>query len=272
MKHIICYSGGEGSAICAVEVSRKYGAENTILLNHDISPKVEDEDIKRFKKEVAKYIGLNITYANMEGWETKDQFDVCIEKGGFQFQAGKAICTYIMKTLPFYNYLKENFPTQKGELREDLVIYYGFDKNEENRITRRKQLLFADGYKTDFPLTWGKRTITKISDIGIKKPSSYDIHKHANCKCCIKAGKQSWYLNYCLYPELFEKAKQSELIIGHSIIKGVFLHELEPMFKEMKDLDVKATEKVSHYNFWKTAKRRLKEDPNQIKLPCDCGF
>ena len=63
MKHIVCYSGGHSSAIVAIEVVRKFGAENVILLNHDISPKVEHEDIKRFKNEISAYIGVEITHA-----------------------------------------------------------------------------------------------------------------------------------------------------------------------------------------------------------------
>ncbi len=55
MKHIVCFSGGHSSGIVAIEVVRKYGNDDVILLNHDISPTVEGEDIKRFKREVADY-------------------------------------------------------------------------------------------------------------------------------------------------------------------------------------------------------------------------
>ena len=36
-KHIICFSGGHSSAIVAIEVVRRFGKENTVLLNHDIN-------------------------------------------------------------------------------------------------------------------------------------------------------------------------------------------------------------------------------------------
>ena len=52
MKYIVCYSGGHSSALVAIEAVRKYGKENVILLNHDISKEVEHEDIKRFKKRI----------------------------------------------------------------------------------------------------------------------------------------------------------------------------------------------------------------------------
>jgi PP-loop superfamily ATP-utilizing enzyme len=77
MKYIVCFSGGHSSALVAIEAARKYGKENVILVNHDICPRAEDEDIKRFKKEIADYLGIEITYVNMDGWEDKDPLDIC---------------------------------------------------------------------------------------------------------------------------------------------------------------------------------------------------
>lgn len=45
MKYIVCFSGGHSSALAAIEVTRKSGKENVVLLNHDISPNVEDADV-----------------------------------------------------------------------------------------------------------------------------------------------------------------------------------------------------------------------------------
>ena len=73
MKYIVCFSGGHASAITAIEVVRKVGRENVILLNHDISSNVEHEDIKRFKLEVANYLGIDITYANNENISMKNE-------------------------------------------------------------------------------------------------------------------------------------------------------------------------------------------------------
>jgi len=58
IKHIVCYSGGHSSALVAIEVVRRFGKENVILLNHDINSRFENEDIKRFKKDVSNYLGL----------------------------------------------------------------------------------------------------------------------------------------------------------------------------------------------------------------------
>ena len=78
MKHIVCYSGGHSSALVAIEVTRKFGKENTIIVNHQC--KLEDEDVERFENEIAIYLNMPITYASFDGWENKDQFDVVIEQ------------------------------------------------------------------------------------------------------------------------------------------------------------------------------------------------
>jgi hypothetical protein len=111
VKHLVCYSGGHSSALVAIEVVRRFGKEGVILLNHDIHPSVEDVDIKRFKQEVADYLGVPITYANMPSWESKDQFDVVHEAGAFKVGNGTALCSNRLKTAPFYRWLKENFPS-----------------------------------------------------------------------------------------------------------------------------------------------------------------
>lgn len=101
VRHICCYSGGHSSGLVAIEVVRRFGKENVVLLNHDIALVSEDADIKRFKREVAAYLDSSISYANAPDWETKDQFDVVIEAGAFKVGNGTALCTNRMKTRPF---------------------------------------------------------------------------------------------------------------------------------------------------------------------------
>lgn len=72
-KHIVCYSGGHSSALVAIEVVRMFGKENVILLNHNINKRYEDLDIKRFKIEVANYLDLPITFANIKGIENENE-------------------------------------------------------------------------------------------------------------------------------------------------------------------------------------------------------
>jgi len=278
MKRVICYSGGHSSAIVAIEVARKYPDDEIVLLNHDINPNVELADVKRFKREVAEYLNLPITYANYKGIqnceEIPDQFDVSIKIKGFKFGNGTELCTYNLKTEPFYQWLKENCYIS------NTVIYYGFDANEMHRVQRRSSILAKDGWKTDFPIAlWKKeeRTITQTMQVGISRPAQYDTFKHANCLGCLKAGKQHWYVVYCVRRDIWEKAKQTEETLDHSIIKGVYLDELEEQFEEMYRAGVPANEHINPNTFWAQVKKSnldgfaffdYEEELNT--KPCEC--
>lgn len=272
MKYIVCYSGGHSSALCAIECVRRFGKDNVILLNHNLSPEVEDKDIKRFKKEVADYLGINITYANMEGWETKTPLRVCKELGGFKFGNGPVLCTYELKTKPFHKWLADNYPVEKGQVREDIRLIYGFDKEEPQRIQRRIGVMINQGYQCDFPLAFWDRTIFKTEEIGIKRPNVYDLFRHANCKGCLKSGKQQWYLVYCNYPKLWEEAKQTENEIGYSILKDTFLEELENKFSRMKCKGIIPGEKMKPATFWAEVEKALPLEGQLSFLPCECAL
>ena len=122
MKYIVCFSGGHSSALAAIEAVRIAGKENVILLNHDISPEVEDADIKRFKEDISNYLDVPITYANMDGWETTGPLDVCMKICAFKVGDGTALCTNRLKTEPFYKWLAENVPARPFEPVRDTKI------------------------------------------------------------------------------------------------------------------------------------------------------
>ena len=253
-KHIVCFSGGHSSALVAIEVARKFGIENTILLNHNISSEVELPDIKRFKQDVADYLGLGITYANHANWETLTPIRACLELGIWANPANRQIlCTYKLKTKPFYDWLKNNYAS--GD-----IIYYGFDGNEAHRITRRSNIMGGAGYKTDYPLAlWSKRTIKSTLDVGINSPMTYNCFKHANCVGCLKAGWQHWYVVYCAYPNIFKELVDAEDKIGYSVHKDGFAYDKIELFEMLKTAGVPATEKTPSHIFWATVKNVLKQ-------------
>lgn len=271
-KYIVCYSGGHSSALVAVEAVRKAGKDNVILLNHNISGKVEHEEVKRFKQEVADYLGIKITYANMPGWETETPLKICVKKCAFKIDLSKVPCTYNLKTLPFQKWLSEHYPATEEQPNEEIVVLYGFDATEPQRIKRRSEIMASMGYKTDYPLAHWERTIQNIEEIGVKRPITYDTFKHANCIGCLKAGRQHWYAVYCLYPEIFKEAVEAEELIGHSIIKGVFLKELVPQFRIMRKLGITPEDKSSSQSFWATAKKKIKEyEKDKDNRLCECS-
>lgn len=270
MKYVVCYSGGHSSALVALEAVRRYGKDNVILLNHNISPKIEHADIKRFKRDVADCLDLPITYANMDGWQDKGPLDVCMEIQAFKVGNGTALCTNRLKTEPFNKWLKENYPSNPLEPRKDITILYGFDKNEKIRIQRRVGVMATQGYAIDCPLAFWERTIANIEEIGIQRPVTYKIFKHANCIGCLKAGRQHWYIVYCLCPHIFEEAKEAERKIGYSIIKDVYLEELEPKYEEMKAMGVCPNDKEQSQTFWARVNACWPEQINM--LPCECSI
>lgn len=263
-KHVICFSGGEGSAVAAVEVFRRFGSENLILLNHDITDRVEDTDVKRFKREVAEFCGVSVTYANHPEWQQKDQFDVVVEAGAFKVGTGTALCTNRLKTAPFMRWIDKHKPDGS------CIFYYGFSTAERDRVQRRSSIMAAMGHQTGFPLWWHQRTIHSITEIGVQAPLTYSVFKHANCVGCLKAGMQHWYIVYCTRKDIWAKALWSEEMIDYSIIKGHWLHELEPKFAAMQRLGIEATERIPAATFWAKAKKILAAD-EESKLPCECA-
>lgn len=283
VKHIVCFSGGESSAIVAVELVRKFGKENVILVNHNINSKKEVEDIKRFKNEVAKYLGLEITYANIDNILDADlipnQFEVCLKAGAMTSFNGHALCTAKLKTEPFYNWLSLNFPRGNNlfEDEKECIIYYGFDKHELNRIQRRSSLLGAMGYKTDYPSLWKERTILKIEEIGIKKPATYEVFEHANCIGCLKAGLLHWYVVYHTDIETYMEAVNLEEEVNytvHTVVRNkvkmsITLTELAPLYERMKQDGIPITEHQNKIKFGHLIKKYQIEELNANK-PCEC--
>lgn len=279
MKHIVCYSGGHSSALVAIEVVRKYGKEDVILVNHQCI--LEEPDVARFEQEIAAYLGLPITYVSFSGWEVKDQFDVVIEKGSFINPNGsrEALCTHVMKTEPFIKWLQFNFPISDNLFsnKVDCIVYYGFDKNEDNRILRRSTIMASIGYVTCFPIAHWVRTILSTEELGILPPNTYNIFKHANCIGCLKAGWQHWYCVFCLHKSIWEKGKLAEDIIGYSIHKDAYLEEKEEMFERMVLAGIEPTEKIQSATWWAIVKKRLKEFDGTVcevsetnEKPCAC--
>lgn len=269
--HVVCFSGGHSSALVAIEVVRRYGNRDVVLLNHDIHARAEDADVKRFKRDVAAHLGLPITYANHARWDEWDQFDVVREAGAFKGANGHVLCTHYLKTEPFRAWLDTNAD------RAVTTIYYGFDADETDRIRRRASILGADGWRTDYPLVLWPRTIRSTREVGIEPPLTYSTFKHANCVGCLKAGRQHWFVVYVTRPDVWARAKEAEADIGYTIINGVSLEELEPIFAEMVRAGVVPTERVPQQTFWADARRRVRSLPvlaeeDRNARPCECVF
>lgn len=284
MDRVICFSGGHSSAIVAIHVAKTYPDDNIILLNHDINPKYEAKDIKRFKKEVADYLGLPITYASINGItdpnKIPSQFEVCIKANAItDFRTSQALCTNRLKTEPFLAYLGHNFALYDTlfETQKDVICYYGFDVDEPDRITRRSSIMGAIGYKTAYPIAFEDVAIQNTNEIGITPPDTYRIFLHANCIGCLKAGLLHWYVVYVLYPDIYQEGIDMEEQIDftiHTVTRKkvsspITLKELAIIYESMKNEGFEATEHQSAKKFGYQLKIRQITECN-INKPCEC--
>ncbi|TMP23759.1 hypothetical protein [Pseudoalteromonas ruthenica] len=262
MKYVICYSGGVSSAECALTCAAKYGVENIILLNHDITARVERPDTKRFKQDVANFLGLPITYANAPNWEKRTPIQVIKDIGYFTNRSGTVLCTYELKTKPFYDWLAVTDPNKEN------VYVYGFDPNEPSRIANRAQKMGMDGYQTLFPMLWDESDIVRLASTGIQAPSSYDRFKHSNCTGCLKAGFQHWYVVYNEDRDMFNEVAEVELDMNFSLRrqsgKRAFLEDKRELFDKMIAAGVKPTEHINPQRFWADAKKAVKNYEREL--------
>lgn len=257
MKYVICYSGGYSSATCAVRAVRKYGKDNVVLLNHDISPSVESESVKTFKQEVAKFLGLDITYANMKNWEEKTPIKVIKDIGYFHnLKTRQVLCTYKLKTEPFYNWIEENDPKHEN------VYIYGFDLGEQSRISKRVAMMAKIDCKTDYPMIWLGEFTDEIKEAGIDGPTEYDRFNHANCIGCLKAGWQHWYIVYCERRDIYDEVAEFEEEVEHALHRdsdgvGWFLNDRREYFDEMIKAGIEGTELIHHRKWWIDVKYKV---------------
>lgn len=269
MRHIVLHSGGHSSGLVAIEVCRRFGAENVTLLNHDLPSLVEADDIKRFKREIAEFVGLPITYVNHAD-PSANQFSVCVQAQAFKVDSGSELCTSRLKTEPFMRWMNENHADK------NCIVYYGFDKDEMHRVQRRSSIMAVLGYRTDFPVAlWNERTIHQSIEIGIKKPLGYSRFKHANCIGCLKAGWQHWYIVYCTRPDIWLLGKEAEESIGYAIHHDesgpVYLEDMESKFSAMRCAGIPATEHIPHQRFWSQATKIIDIHVQPSLLPCECS-
>lgn len=262
VKYVICYSGGKSSSECALSVAKKYGAENVILLNHDITPKREQACTKKLKQDVAEHLGLTIYYANHKDWDVVTPVQVCVDAGAWKVGNGQILCTNRLKTEPFKKWLKENDPECEN------VYVYGFDKSEPSRVNRRAQIMGQMGYKTEFPMLWPEYEIVRLESIGIDPGSVYQTFNHGNCVGCLKAGWQHWYIVYCTRRDVWEEAKKGENEIGYAIHKDkdgpVYLEDKEELFDSMIAAGVVPTEKIKPQTFWAQARAAVNEHEKEL--------
>lgn len=113
----------------------------------------------------------------------------------------------------------------------EITYVWGFDCDEKHRAERLLETMIE--FQHEFPLI--EKQLTKadahaiLESLGIKRPMMYDLgYNNNNCVGCVKGGMGYWNKIRQDFPEVFARRAETERIVGHSCIKGVFLDELDP--------------------------------------------
>jgi hypothetical protein len=183
----------------------------------------QHQDSIRFVKDCERVLGKEIEIIKSEQYANVDEV----------VRAFGVIKNPFNQFAPCTNVLKKRVRKLWEQQHADFEITYvwGFDYDERHRAERLEETMFE--FRHEFPLI--DKMLTKqdahaIADrLGIKRPLMYDMgYQNNNCIGCVKGGM--WYWNQIRkdFPTVFASRAKLEKDIGASIIKGVYLDELEP--------------------------------------------
>ncbi len=225
MKHIVLFSGGCASAYVAYLVAQQQKKNDIILLHTPTFSEHLDAD--RFRCQVARYLKLPITIwgDGRNIWELiKD--NNCLPSQFIPF------CTRQLKQEMAEEYYKT--------LDEDYILYFGYGIEEWRRVQKQTARFMQIGRTAKYPVFEYKISNDEVKRIiqeewKIKLPEPYKYLKHNNCIPCFKAGIKEWRNYWLYYNKEFEKAKEYEEKIGHTVFKNISLKELEDKWKNEKE-------------------------------------
>lgn len=221
-KIVVWFSCGAASAVAAKKTIEKYGKDNhVVVVNTPI--KEEDEDNRRFLKDISKWIGQDIFTAINPKYPNSSAVEVWEDR---KYMSG-------IKGAPCTGELKKQARYYWEEMNKPDWHVLGFTANEKKRHDRFVltevdnviPVLIDDG------LTKGD-CFNIIIEAGIELPRVYKLGApNANCKCCVKATSPT-YWNFCriAFPKDFKERSEQSRRLGVRLAryKGrrVFLDEL----------------------------------------------
>lgn len=218
-KQIVMFSGGASSAYLAKLVIDEYGKENTILLHTPTGEESPDAD--RFRKQVAEYLGMEITEESLgkDLWQLIEDNN-CLP--GFHIP----FCTTELKIKMSRRYWKR--------LRDegiDFTAHFGYGAAEWRRVQKQTVRLQHEGFKSRYLIH--ERQITEEvvrntikNEWKICLPETYRFLQHNNCIPCWKGGKGHFVAVAKYYPEQFLRAMELEEKIGYTVFKDCTLRDI----------------------------------------------
>lgn len=226
----VWFSCGAASAVAAKKTIERYGQKHEVrILNTPL--KEEDEDNRRFLKDVQEWLGLKIDSVVHSKWPNSSAREIW-DKYKFMSAPHGAECTRTLKKGARQRWEREHKP-------EFHVL--GFTLDEKSRHER-----FVQTERENVLPVLIDAKITKancfeiIRAAGIKLPRVYAMgYPNANCIGCVKATSPTyWNLVRKAHPKIFQdRAKQSREI-GARLVRmngeRIFLDELDPNAKGRK--------------------------------------
>jgi len=236
VKIAVWFSCGAASAVAAKKTIERYGhnAEIRVLNNPVIE---EDEDNRRFLKDVEAWLGIKIEIVTSKKYPSASAVDVWERR---QYMSGPtgAPCTLELK----------KYARQEWE-KHNTVDWHvlGFTADEKRRhdrfiLTERSNVL---------PILI-EENITKadcydiIQTAGIALPRIYSLgYPNANCIGCVKATSSTYWNHVrAAHPEVFDARAEQSRRIGARLVryrgKRMFLDELplDAKGRAMKNMDI----------------------------------
>lgn len=231
---VVWFSCGAASAVAAKLTIEKYPHCKVRVVNNPI--KNEDEDNRRFLKDVEQWIGTKIESATNRHYPSTDCNDVWRRKKYVEGIHG-APCT---------QELKKEARAQWEEANHHDYMVLGFTLDEKKRHER-----FSKEERSNLLPVLIEAGITKkdcfrlIQEAGIELPRIYKMgYPSANCIGCVKATSPT-YWNHVRrqHPEIFQERATLSKEIGAKLVryKGerIYLDQLPPEAKgrPMKNMD-----------------------------------
>ena len=262
MKHIVSVSGGKDSALTLTLAYEKYGKDIIALFCdtgnehqyvYDYLNYLEDKfniKIHRLKADLShrvinkrKFIANDIRVGrNKQGvlkrWQPKRKrvaltdglkvsgnpmLDLCQWKGRFPSRKAQ-FCTQFLKTS-----LLERFQNEIYENNE-VTIWTGVRRDESAaRANIKEHEEVAEGFFFNRPLAdmSTEDVFSMLIKYGIKRNTLYDLgFSRVGCMPCINARKEEIRLMAKLFPEMVEKIRYWERVVGDSSRRGLssFFH------------------------------------------------
>lgn len=176
-------------------------------------------DNARFKAECERWYGMPIE--TVRSAKYADQFDV-IERTRYVNGPAGARCTLELKK-------KVRIEVEKAAPFDHQIFGFEYARREINRAIR-----FKEQYphtRPIFPLIEKRMSKAEalhfLDKAGIKAPAMYALgYSNNNCIGCVKGGAGYWNKIREDFPDHFERMAALERKIGHSCLRGQYLHDL----------------------------------------------